>query len=73
MTFPGLFSLPKTPFVLGANQSHVYPNKCAKFGCGRTVVSRGEHAHTATHTDKGTLQLVVGVLVKHRIYLDSFL
>ena len=25
---------------LGANESHIYPNMCAMFGCGPTVVSR---------------------------------
>ena len=28
------------PICLGANESHIYPNMCAIFGCGPTVVSR---------------------------------
>ena len=28
------------PICLGANGSHIYPNRCAIFGCGPTVVSR---------------------------------
>ena len=47
MTFPGLliFLPRKTPwggvgqFFLGEGQSHTYPNMCAKFGRGPTVVS----------------------------------
>ena len=27
-------------FFLAENESHIYPNMCAKFGCGPTVVSR---------------------------------
>ena len=26
---------------LAENESHIYPNMCAKFGCGPTVVSKG--------------------------------
>ena len=26
-------------FFLAENESHIYPNMCAKFGCGLTVVS----------------------------------
>ena len=25
---------------LAENESHIYPNMCAKFGCGPTVVSK---------------------------------
>ena len=51
MTFPGLLNFwpvksPLAPpgvgwvnFVLGSNQSHIYPNMCAKFGCAPTVVN----------------------------------
>ena len=28
------------PICLGANESHIYPNMCAIFVCGPTVVSR---------------------------------
>ena len=28
------------PICLGANESHIYPNMCAIFGYGPTVVSR---------------------------------
>ena len=27
-------------FVLADNEFHIYPNMCAKFGCGLTVVSK---------------------------------
>ena len=27
--------------LLGESQSRIYPNMCAKFGCGPTVVSKG--------------------------------
>ena len=27
-------------YVLAENESHIYPNMCAKFGCGPTVVSK---------------------------------
>ncbi len=30
------------PICLGVNESHIYPNMCARFGCGPTVVSREE-------------------------------
>ena len=26
--------------LLAENESHIYPNMCAKFGCGPTVVSK---------------------------------
>ena len=29
-------------FFLAENESHIYPNMCAKFGCGPTVVSKKE-------------------------------
>ena len=28
------------PICFGANESHIYPNMCAIFGCGPTVVAR---------------------------------
>ena len=28
-------------FFLGESQSRIYPNMCANFGCGPTVVSKG--------------------------------
>ena len=37
------------PICLGANESHIYPNMCAIFGCGPTVVSKekgGGYRHT---------------------------
>ena len=36
------------PICLGANESHIYPNMCAIFGYGPTVVSREKGG-----TDKG--------------------
>ena len=44
-------------FFLGESLSRVYPNMCAKFGCGPTVASKkGGYRQT----DKGTLQLYTG-------------
>ena len=41
-------------FFLAENESHIYPNMCAKFGYGPTVVSmKGGYRHTA----KGTLHV----------------
>ena len=42
--------------VLGESQSRIYPNMCAKFGCGPTVVSK---KGVYRQTDKGTLQLYI--------------
>ena len=44
-------------FVLGESQSRIYPNMCAKFGCGPTVVSKKKGGYR--QTDKGTLQLYI--------------
>ena len=44
------------------SQSRIYPNMCAKFGCGPTVVSNkkgGGYKQTDRQTDKGTLQLYI--------------
>ena len=48
------------------NESHIYPNMCAKFGRGPTVVSkkgvqteRQTERQTDIQTDKGTLQLYI--------------
>ena len=41
--------------VLGESQSRIYPNMCANFGHGPTVVSRKKKGGT----DKGTLQLYI--------------
>ena len=48
-------------FFLGEIQSRIYPNTCAKFGCGPTVVSKrgGGGVQTDIQTDKGTLQLYI--------------
>ena len=38
---------------LGSNESIIYPNICAKFGCGPTVVSKkkeGTDTHTKGHS-----------------------
>ena len=47
---------------LGDSQSRSYPNTCAKFGCGPTVVSKKEGDR---QTDKGTLQLYIVDTVMH--------
>ena len=44
---------------LGESQSRIYPNMCAKLGCGATVVSKGGGVQTDRQTDKGTLQLYI--------------
>ena len=45
---------------LGESQSRIYPNMCARFGCGPTVVSKtGGYRQTNRQTDKGTLQLYI--------------
>ena len=37
---------------LAENESHIYPNMCAKFGCGPTVVSKkGGGGQTDRQTD----------------------
>ena len=72
MTFPGLLiffdPLNKThgtPWggvgqnCLAENESHIYPNMCAKFGCGLTVESKSVGVQTDRQTDKGTLQLYI--------------
>ena len=46
-------------FFLGESQSRIYPNMCAKFGCGPTVVSKRGGGGTDRHTDKGTLQIYI--------------
>ena len=40
---------------LAENGSHIYPNMCAKFGCGPTVVSgkKGGGVQTDRQTEKG--------------------
>ena len=43
---------------LAENKSHIYPNMCAKFGCGPTVVSK-KRGVTDRQTDKGMLQLYI--------------
>ena len=42
---------------VGDSQSCIYPNMCAKLGCGPTVVSK--KGGTDRETDKGTLQLYI--------------
>ena len=37
------------PICLGANESHIYPNMCAIFGCGPTVVSREKRGTDSWH------------------------
>ena len=34
--------------VLAENESHIYPNMCAKFGCGPTVVSKQKGGYRQT-------------------------
>ena len=67
MTFPGLliFGPPKTPptspwdpsgvgwvIFLAQNECRIYPNMCAKFGCGPTVVSKKRGVQTDRQTEK---------------------
>ena len=56
-------------FFLAENESHIYPNMCAKFGCGPTVVSKkGGYRQTDRQTDrqtgKGKLQLYIVDVVR---------
>ena len=44
---------------LAENESNIYPNMCAKVGCGPTVVSKKRGGGTDRQTDKGTLQLYI--------------
>ena len=47
-------------FFLAENESHIYLNMCAKFGCCPTVVSKGGGGvQTDIPTDKGNLQLYI--------------
>ena len=45
---------------LGSNQSHIYPNMCAKFGCSPTVVSK-----------KGGVQTSAGSILDISKYRDT--
>ena len=51
---------------LGESQSRIYPNMCAKFGCGPTVVSK-KKGGTDRQTDKRTLQLYIVDLEKIKV------
>ena len=67
MTFPGLliFDPLKSPwhppgvgwvkFFLAENESHIYPNMYAKFGCGPTVVSKKGGVQTDRQRDTAAL------------------
>ena len=39
-------------FFLGESQSRIYPNICAKFGCGPTVESKKGGVQTDRQTDR---------------------
>ena len=41
-------------FFLAENESHIYPNMCAKFGCAPTVVSK-KGVQTDIQGDTATL------------------
>ena len=52
-------------FFLAENESHIYPNMCAKFGYGPTVVSEKKRG-TDRQTDKGKPQLyIIDDYVRH--------
>ena len=53
---------------LGESLSRVYPNMCAKFGCGPTVASK-KRGRAYRQTDKGTLQLYIVETSKVHIHL----
>ena len=68
MKFPGLliFLPPEnhhgTPLgsvniFLAENESHIYPNMCATFGCGPTVVSKKGGGGTDRQTETAALYL----------------
>ena len=47
-------------FFLAENEPHIYPNMCAKFGCGPTGVSKnggggGTHRQTERQSDAAAL------------------
>ena len=68
-------------FFLGESQSRIYPNMCAKFGCGPTVVSRRRWGGGGGYrqTGEGTLQLYIvderlyGAFECGRIYTDLYI
>ena len=41
-------------FISAENESHIYPNMCAKCGCGPTVVSKKGGGGTNRQTDRQT-------------------
>ena len=45
-------------FLLAENESHVYPNMCAKFGCGPTVVSKKGGGVQTDRQTKGTRSFI---------------
>ena len=52
---------------LAENESHIYPNMCAKFGCGPTVVSKGGvvqiYIQTNRQTDRHSTGVGIGMIL----------
>ena len=45
-------------FFLAENESHIYPNMCAKFGCGLTVVSKKRGYRQTDRQTKGRCNFI---------------
>ena len=62
--------------LLAENESNIYPNMFAKFGCGPTVVSKkGGYRHTDRQPDKGTLHVYIvdSVIGLHQCFMFACL
>ena len=66
-------------FFLAEKESHIYPNICAKFGCGLTVVSKKKWGGTDRQTDRQTkgrcsfIYSVVDFIFHNMIFLKHLL
>ena len=56
---------------LAENESHIYPNMCAKFGCGPTVVSKGGVVQIYTQTNIQTDSHSTGVGIGMILHLSE--
>ena len=54
MKFPGLLTFDSN-FFKTENESHIYPNMCAKFGCGPTVLSKKKGGGTDRQRETAAL------------------
>ena len=60
------------PICLGANESHIYPNTCAIFGYGPTVVSR-EKGGTDTLTAGMNGNRITSMAAGHQVIKEPSL